>query len=388
MNTDNGKEIPDQPASKTEHKWSSIESLKTIELFCSFPESVLQQLSEDCRIIHLQDEEVLFEEGAEPTKMWGLLTGQLLVYKLRKMIDLLKPGCVLGEMSLIDQEPRSASIRSIGQSTLVEISEDFFHNKVLTNSKASFSLLRTLSQRTRNNMHNVATECRHLHCLVHDLRNNLYPLSITEMKMEQIIQCLLGTQDWHKKREGAEDLDTGLRKMLSTKNNVLTLIDQTLSVTVRKKSEYIRKHENLAQLMQVTVDDLRYHRSVRDKKLTWNTSQIEDEMPLLNYLDIKRVLQNLIINAGYACEPENEVTIRGEKQNGHIQVSVTDQGSGIPDDVKPLLIKEKFSTRPDGNGYGLLTCREIIEDYHMGRFWFESQWGKGTTFYFTLPTNA
>ena len=388
MDSANSKGTPDRPIPVTDRDWSSIESLKNIELFCSFSESALQQLSAECRIVHLQDQEVLFEEGAEATKMWGLLAGQLLVFKLRKKIDLLKPGCVFGEMSLIDQEPRSASIRSIGESILIEIDQNFFHKEILTQPQAALSLLRTLSQRTRNNMNTVATECRHLHCLVHDLRNYLVPLSITEVKMEKSIQYLLGTQDWHKKREGAEDLDTGLRKMLSTKNNVLTLIDQTLSVTVRKKSEYIRSSENLASLMQITVEDLRYHRNLRDKKLTWDTVPIEGEMPLFNYLDIKRVLQNLIINAGYACDSESAIAVRGKWQNGNIQVSVTDRGSGIPDDIKPLLMKEKFSTKPDGNGYGLLNCREIIEDYHKGRFWFESELGQGTTFHFTLPAEA
>jgi len=388
MDSANSKGTPDRPIPFTDRDWSSIESLKTIDLFCSFPESVLQQLSAVCRILHLQDQEVLCKEGSEEKKMWGLLSGRLLVFKLRKTIDILKAGCVLGELSLIDQEPRSASVRSIGKSTLIEIDQDFFNKEILTNPKASLLLLQTLSQRTRHNINIIATECRHLHCLVHDLRNYLTPLSITEIKMEKIIQCLLGTKDGHKPREGAEDLNIGLRKMLSTKTNLLTLIDQTLSVTVRKKSEYIRNSENLAYLMQETVEDLRYHRSVRNKKLTWDTAPIEGEMAVLNYLDIKRVLQNLIINAGYACDSESAITVRGKLQNGNIQVSVVDRGSGIPDDIKPLLLKEKFSTKPDGNGYGLLNCREIIEDYHKGRFWFESELGKGTTFHFTLPAEA
>ena len=291
-------------------------------------------------------------------------------------------------MSLIDEGVRSASVRSIGESILVEVGQDFFNNEIMSHPRASLSLLRTLTQRTRHNMEIIATECRHLHCLVHDLRNYLAPLSITEIKMEKIIQCLLGTEAWHKPREGAEDLDTGLRKMLSTKTNVLTLIDQTLSVTVRKKSEYVRKSADLTYLLQETVEDLKYHSSVRNKKLTWDTELIEGEMVVLNYIDIKRVLQNLIINAGYACNSESTIAVRGERQDSGIQVSVADRGSGIPDDIKPLLLKEKFSTKPDGNGYGLLNCREIIEDYHKGRFWFESELGQGTTFHFTLPAEA
>lgn len=385
MGSTNTKKTTTNSTLVADQDWTSIESIMTIDLFSHFPKSVLIQLSENCKIIHLKDQEILCEEGSKEKKMWGLLSGRLLVFKLKKTIDILKAGSVLGEMSLIDQEPRSASIRSIGKSTLIEINEEFFQDKILTHPEASLSLLQTLSQRTRHNIEIIATECRHLHCLVHDLRNYLAPLSITEIKMEKIIQCLLGTKKGHRKREGAEDLDIGLRKMLSTKTNVLMLIDQTLSVTVRKKAGYLLRTADLAYLIQETVEDLRYHRSVKENKLVWDTTLIEDKKLELNYLDIKRVVQNLIINAGYASRSGSTITVRGERLDEGFRVSVADKGSGIPDDIKPLLLKEKFSSKPEGNGFGLLACREIIEDYHKGRIWFETEWGKGTTFFFTIP---
>ncbi|MCH6581314.1 MAG: cyclic nucleotide-binding domain-containing protein, partial [Nitrospinae bacterium] len=305
---------------------------------------------------------------------------------LKKTIDMMEPGCFLGEMSLIDGGPRTASVRSIGESTLIEIDNDFFQNEILTDPQASLSMLKGISHHARHNMDIIANECQHLNCLVHDLRNYLVPLSITEIKINDIIKRWEGTQSGHKKREGIDELRTGLKNMLSTRSNVVTLIEPNLSVSIRKKGGYIKEPTPIATLVQETAEETSYHKNVKGKKVTWDTSQVQNETPDLNYLDIKRVLQNLVINAGYASEKGTSIFIRVEKLDGTLQVSVTDQGSGIPEEIKPLLLKEKFTSKPDGNGFGLLSCREIIEDYHQGKFWFASEWGKGTTFSFTIPT--
>jgi signal transduction histidine kinase len=47
-------------------------------------------------------------------------------------------------------------------------------------------------------------------------------------------------------------------------------------------------------------------------------------------------------------------------------------------------LKETYTTKPDGNGFGLMSCKEIIEDLHQGKIFFESEEGKGTTFHFTI----
>ena len=106
---------------------------------------------------------------------------------------------------------------------------------------------------------------------------------------------------------------------------------------------------------------------------------------LRNVLDLKRVVQNLIINAGYASEKGGKINVYFEGEEDGVKISVVDYGSGIPDDVQPLLLKEKYTSKPDGNGFGLLSCREIVEDYHDGKFGFHSEFGKGATFFFKVP---
>jgi signal transduction histidine kinase len=363
---------------------SKMEILKNVTLFNTFPERVLERLIDGCKLIHLSDEEILCEEGTVEKKMWVHLSGELLVYKLKKTIDVIKPGGFLGEMSLIDSLPRAASIRSVGDSLLIEIDNDFFHKEILTDPQAVLSIMQTLTNRARHNLDIIANECRQMNCMVHDMRNYMVPLTISEIHMNSLLKKLEGTTENHKKREGYNELNTGLKKMISVKNNVLTLIDQTLSISVRKKSDYVKAPADIVELVQETTEDTSCHKQLKNKQLKIITPQEPIQEIMFNGLDVKRVLQNLMINAGYASEKNGVIEVGVQLKEKEAWVYVTDHGTGIPDDVKPLLLKEKYTSKPDGNGFGLLSCREIIEEYHQGKFWFDSEWGKGTTFYFSL----
>ncbi|MDP7557153.1 MAG: ATP-binding protein [Nitrospinaceae bacterium] len=57
----------------------------------------------------------------------------------------------------------------------------------------------------------------------------------------------------------------------------------------------------------------------------------------------------------------------------------------MPEEIQPYLFKEVMTTKKDGNGLGLLSCKNIIEDNHQGKFWFESKTGEGTSFFFSFP---
>ena len=102
-------------------------------------------------------------------------------------------------------------------------------------------------------------------------------------------------------------------------------------------------------------------------------------------LEIQRILQNLIINAGYVTESGGQMDVRVTQNNGLLKVSVINKGCGIPEDVQGYLFKDTLTTKKDGNGLGLLSCKGIIEENHQGKLWFETEVGKGTTFHFTLP---
>jgi signal transduction histidine kinase len=102
-----------------------------------------------------------------------------------------------------------------------------------------------------------------------------------------------------------------------------------------------------------------------------------------------QVLANLIANASRYAPEDTTVTIATTGRDGFVQVSVMDQGPGIPADEQPRLFQRFFRSREvrdqaGGLGLGLTICRAIVIA-HGGDIRVESEVGRGTSVHFTLP---
>jgi signal transduction histidine kinase len=104
---------------------------------------------------------------------------------------------------------------------------------------------------------------------------------------------------------------------------------------------------------------------------------------------ITQVLTNLFNNA-FKFTENGGVTITVSHDDNFIQVVVSDTGLGIKKEDIPKLfhafeqLDRKRGRKIEGSGLGLAICKEIIEK-HRGMIWVESELGKGSIFYFTLP---
>ncbi|AKQ69908.1 sensor protein [Myxococcus hansupus] len=105
---------------------------------------------------------------------------------------------------------------------------------------------------------------------------------------------------------------------------------------------------------------------------------------------LAQVLVNLMENAIKYSPSGGTVRVRVLRDDGHVRVSVQDEGIGIPQDQQAHLFERFFraSNAPisgfGGLGLGLYICRDIVER-HGGRLWVESELGQGATFHFTVP---
>ena len=109
-----------------------------------------------------------------------------------------------------------------------------------------------------------------------------------------------------------------------------------------------------------------------------------------DYDKISQVVTNLINNAVKYSPPDTTIRVVCETIDGQARVCVQDEGMGIkPKDREQLFDRfyrvESAETRSiSGFGIGLYLCAEIIRR-HDGKIWVESEWGKGSTFYFSIP---
>ncbi len=106
---------------------------------------------------------------------------------------------------------------------------------------------------------------------------------------------------------------------------------------------------------------------------------------------IEQVFANLIGNALKYGGPGALVTVSARMVDGQPQFSIADTGRGIPPEELPHLFEQYWAAKrrdiKQGTGLGLYICKGIV-DAHGGKLWVESELGRGTSFFFTLPTAA
>jgi signal transduction histidine kinase len=106
---------------------------------------------------------------------------------------------------------------------------------------------------------------------------------------------------------------------------------------------------------------------------------------------LNQVLQNLIGNAIKYSDLESTVNIQYAVDNGHIIISIIDQGIGIKPEHQQKLFDRYYRVENDstiaGFGIGLYLCAEIVTR-HQGKIWVESEFGKGSTFSFSIPLST
>jgi PAS domain S-box-containing protein len=119
---------------------------------------------------------------------------------------------------------------------------------------------------------------------------------------------------------------------------------------------------------------------------------IENELPVIecDEIHIMQIFQNLLSNAiKYMDKPKGWIKIGCVEKDGFWTLSVADNGPGIEEKNFERIFKifQALPTSPDfeGTGVGLTVTKKIVELYN-GRIWVESKVGKGSSFFFTLPT--
>ena len=107
------------------------------------------------------------------------------------------------------------------------------------------------------------------------------------------------------------------------------------------------------------------------------------------WLDHERVVQvlaNLLSNAVRFTPAAGTITVRVEQIDGGVRFAVADSGVGIPADQLTLVFERYRQVSRDRRGFGLgLHISKCIVEAHGGRIWVESELGRGSTFFFTLP---
>ncbi len=111
--------------------------------------------------------------------------------------------------------------------------------------------------------------------------------------------------------------------------------------------------------------------------------------------EINQVILNLLVNAAHAIKDKvketekGQITVSTRLRGDYAEISVSDTGGGIPDNIQMRIFEPFFTTKEvgKGTGQGLALAHNVVVKKLGGRIWFETEVGRGTTFFVHLPVN-
>ncbi len=129
-----------------------LEALKQAALSEFFQETELKRILDSGKQICLKKGQVLFSENSYQETMYIILSGKVEVYKKHKQIAVREAGDFFGEMALVESKPRSASVRALSETEVLEIDKDTFFKYFVSNPKVVWGILKDVSARNRNDL--------------------------------------------------------------------------------------------------------------------------------------------------------------------------------------------------------------------------------------------
>ncbi|MDW7727513.1 MAG: PAS domain S-box protein [Candidatus Methanoperedens sp.] len=191
-----------------------------------------------------------------------------------------------------------------------------------------------------------------------------------------------------------EDQKKSLDAILRNSNRLINLIEQLLHVTHLENDLMELHKETYKQTVQIndiisrTVDDVRPMADAKQICIKTNTKPVPEITGVEEQL--YEVIINLLGNALKFTPVKGIITINLSDYNEKINISITDDGIGIPPGELSSIFDRFYqvdgstSRKYGGSGIGLSLCKSIIEK-HKGLIWAESDGKKGSTFHIVLP---
>lgn len=183
-----------------------------------------------------------------------------------------------------------------------------------------------------------------------------------------------------------------LDRMKQATLQLSSIIESLLNVTRIEKGTLVFHPQaiDIPSLVQQRITE--FLPRAQEKQQTLKLLPIENKIPPIegDPVRIGEVVSNLITNAIHYTPAGGSIAVEIKLDTKEVIIAVTDNGNGIPEESIPHLFTKFYrvpgmlSQSYQGTGLGLYISKVIVEK-HSGNIWVESEEGKGSTFYFSLP---
>ena len=208
--------------------------------------------------------------------------------------------------------------------------------------------------------------------IAHEIKNPLTPMKLNI----QYLQRSKGKDDNYNKY--LERVTNILIEQIDNLSNIATEFSNFAKIPKASNQVFC-----LADQLQKTID---LYESYKETEIVFHPNGCEKVEVNADKEQFSRAIINLIKNAIQSVPEDRKTLIELELKTHEnmVVISVSDNGTGIPVELRHKLFAPSFTTKTSGMGLGLAIVKNIVENF-AGKVWFETQLGKGTTFYIEIP---
>lgn len=349
---------------------------------------------------------VLCEENAVEHTFYMILQGEFEVTKLldnteKRLLKMLGPGDFFGEMALIHNAPRAATVAAMTDAVVLELNKEGFDRVLQRSSSVAMAMVKEISDRLRQNDQMAIEDLRmraaelaeayqklaeqdlarreFLTNVAHELRTPLMAAS----GYLQILQkgMLKGDQ----LQEGIEVISRNVAQIVSLVNDILFL--QEIELVLPEFQDV-----DMGEIVQRVAE--KYRKAAEERHVRIKTHG-DHGLPRVkgDGKSLERAVTALLDNAIKFSPRGGDVELRLMRRASQLVLAVEDHGIGISAEVRPHIFDRFFHLEKSGDdlfgglGLGLAITRQVIKQHH-GSLDLDSTPGRGSTFTMSLPALA
>jgi signal transduction histidine kinase len=373
---------------QTEGESMDTEILKQCKLFDNLPEEDIAKLVEVAKTVDIPAGKSVISEHALGDSLFIIVKGKVEINKAMEkgepnmlaQLKTMEAGEFFGEMSLIDNEPRSATVIAREDVQLLVIPKERFLTIAYSNPRVLFNLIRALSWRLRDSnlkfaelMEKLIAQNRLMAVgmaaskIIHDIKT---PLSIIVLTAE-IIRKLYP--------ESLEFSDSIVKQTRLIDQMVREILDFAKGKATPANPQKV----NLNAFFQDLKDTFGQTLVGRDIEFI-----IENKVNREVWFDegkLRRVLINLMKNSSEAMTINAYIRLDARLEDDTLLLVVSDNGPGIPEHIKANLYSPFQSEgKTLGTGLGLAITQKLVHE-HNGTIEYRPNEPQGTIFFIRLP---
>jgi len=397
------------------------EKISVLQLaFKGLEQQELREMADLAQFCTYPEGHILCHEGEYEDSFYVVAEGSVVVSK--KMLDeagqhFLRVGGrgdLVGEMGLIQNAPRAATVRTLTECTLLEMGKKDFETILSRSPRMAMDIIRITLDRLRANDHMAVAELQRTNSVLRQLdRNKLDFIQVAAHELRTPLTVLSGyitiLRSFPEVKSNAA-LGEAIERLTGGANRIQEVVNMMLDVT-RIDSELLNIGSTPVPVRLLVSDVVHgFIEAARDRRIGLITQYLEDTPDIYGDIAlIQKALYHLIVNAIKYTPDGGSVSIRTshcalDEEIPGVEITVSDTGIGLDAEHYDLIFEKfyqvgevalhssgKTTFKGGGPGLGLALVRGVARA-HGGRVWVESPGHDetrfpGSTFHLQLPVD-